>query len=199
VQRFRHRARLQNLEVHAEHAQERGQAAGESIRQEQVAFTPDGSFIAAGESGRELLGIATADTFEPVTSAYLSGDMHCMVFSPDGSMLAVGVSTSSGDGAVMLFDTNVIDYDWLEELNTFNEPSGEVRALALRPDGSVLAAGVSPANPNDDGNGIVMLWDTATFEQIAVINVGDSSPGFLALVDNEHLVIETGTLGVWAD
>jgi hypothetical protein len=152
-------------------------------RFDQVAYSPDGAFIAAGAMIMDMVVIADADTFEPVTSATLPGSgLDAMAFSPDGSMLAAATIAEDDSGSVVLYNSSGLGGSGLTELTVFDELPGHVTWLTYSPDGSTLAAGIS-GSPNDGVLSVVMLWDTATFEQTAVIETGFTS--FLEFVDDE--------------
>ena len=80
-------------------------------------------------------------------------EIHSVVFSPDGKILASGGGSRSGAGTVRLWDvatgrqiaTPLTDTNWIS-------------SVAFSPDGKILASG--------GADGTVRLWDVAAHRQI---------------------------------
>ncbi len=116
-----------------------------SFRARSIAFSPDGTTLAAG---LELWDVATKTkitTLEESEYAVLS-----VAFSPDGTTLAVGM----GDGTVTLWDMAT-----KTKAATLVAGDGAANSVAFSPDGTTLAAGW--------GDGTVTLWEVATKTHIA--------------------------------
>ena len=116
-----------------------------SSRARSVAFSPDGTTLAAG---LQLWSVATKTkitTLEESEYAVLS-----VAFSPDGTTLAVGM----GDGTVTLWKVAT-----KTKAATLVAGDGAPYSVAFSPDGTTLAAGW--------GDGTVTLWKVATKTHIA--------------------------------
>jgi WD40 repeat protein len=101
-----------------------------------LAFSPDGTILAAGDEQVHLWRVADGAlvrTLPPPSEAEL---VFSLAFSPDGTTLAAG----SGDNAVRLW--RVTDGVLLYAL-VAHEAAGYVRSVAFAPDGRLLAAGMS--------------------------------------------------------
>jgi WD40 repeat protein len=109
-----------------------------------LAFAPDGSTLAAGDSDANLT-LWDGVTGEKRFSRQSPGDqIQCLDFSPDGTTLATG----SLDGIVRLLDvaSGAIGH-------TLNRQGHPVCAVRFARNGLSLAAGY--------GDGLVWLWDLA--------------------------------------
>ena len=127
-----------------------------------VAFSPDGSTLAAGLLDRTIrlrdleTGILTT-TFEDGHS----DAVESVAFSPDGTTLASGSS----------FEVNLWD---VATHNAFalEGHTSDVLSISFFPDGSSLATGY--------GDGMVRLWDVATRRQAATLESFGSGVNSLA-------------------
>jgi WD40 repeat protein len=109
-----------------------------------LAFSPDGTLLAAGDEHVRLWRVADGalvQTLPPPTEAAL---VFGLAFAPDGTTLAAG----SGDHAVRLW--RVAD-GMLRYALVGHEAAGYVRSVAFAPDGRLLAAGMSASRA-------VQLW-----------------------------------------
>ncbi|NQT11427.1 MAG: hypothetical protein HQ582_01675 [Planctomycetes bacterium] len=111
-----------------------------------VAVSPDGSMLASG--GRDatvrLWRLATGEVLRTLEGH--TGYVFSVAFTPDGSLVASG----GVDGTVRLWDAETGKL-----MRSLETPAGnEIHALALSPNGSVLALGGSAQWP-------VMLWGAA--------------------------------------
>jgi WD40 repeat protein/serine/threonine protein kinase len=117
-------------------------------RCEAVAFSPDGTRLASGSSGRFVAPGAEVKVWDAQTGKELltlkghTGDVTCIAFSPDGRRLATG----SFDQTVKLWDLASG-----QELLTFKGHTGEVRGVAFSPDGRRLASAAA--------DNTVKVWD----------------------------------------
>jgi RNA polymerase sigma factor (sigma-70 family) len=112
-----------------------------------VAFSPDGTILAAGcgaapgSPGQTKLW-DTATGAEIFTLRGHARWVRAVAFSPDGKVLATG----GADAVVKLWDTGT----W-KEIGTLEGHRGEVRCLAFSPDGKRLASGSQDKS--------VKVWD----------------------------------------
>jgi len=126
------------------------QPLGGIVSSRSVAFSPDGSTLATGDSDGNvrLWDVATQQEIGAPMSSGLR-PVEAVAFSPDGKTLAA----ASSDGTVQLWDVTTQQ----ETGTTIPASSVPIGTLVFSPDGKSLAAG------DDDGN--VRLWDVATQSQ----------------------------------
>jgi WD40 repeat protein len=132
-----------------------------------LAFAPDGKAIAC--SGMQAVTLRDARTGEPLqTLKPTRGGIFAVAYSPDGRKLIGGgpdnrpVADSRRPGGL----ATIWDVATGQVLHTLEFPSGDVRTIAVSPDGKTVAAGGN--GPwRQTGNmqrhlGEVRLWDIAT-------------------------------------
>ena len=123
-----------------------------------VAFSPDGTMLAAGIErfgGVKLWDVATGTNI--ATFVENSYKVTSVAFSPDGTMLAAGAIS----GRVVLSDVATgADIATLEEGATRYTP--HVISVSFSSDGTMLAAG--------GHDGTVKLWDVATRGKVATLS-----------------------------
>lgn len=139
-----------------------------------VAFSPDGQWLAAGESNGDVL-LWDAETLDFVERlAVPAGDdlpldtLHHgvaeVIFSPQGDLLAAGGHSSQSPcgGAICLWDMaeRAIRDVWCDD-------SEDTNSIAFNPAGSLIASGGSDAGANAPS--AVRLWDVATGDLLAVL------------------------------
>ena len=113
-----------------------------------VAFSPDGTTLAAG---LQLWSVATKTKITTLEESDYA--VNEVAFSPDGTTLAVGM----GDGTVTLWDMAT-----KTKAATLIAGDGSALSVAFSPDGTTLAAGW--------GDGTVTLWKMATKTPIATFH-----------------------------
>ena len=115
-----------------------------------VAFSPDGTTLAAGTADGmlQLWDVATKTKITILEDSVYVVD--AVAFSPDGTTLAAGM----GAGTVTLWDVAT-----KTKAATLVAGDGAANAVAFSPDGTTLAAGW--------GDGTVTLWKVATKTHIA--------------------------------
>jgi WD40 repeat protein len=101
-----------------------------------LAFSPDGTLLAAGDEHVRLWRVADGALVQTLPPSIEAELVLSLAFSPDGTTLAAG----SGDNAVRLW--RVGDGMLLYAL-VAHEAAGYVRNVAFAPDGRLLAAGMS--------------------------------------------------------
>ena len=159
---------------------------GDGVRA--VAFSPDGTLLASG-GGEGFQEAGTVKLWDVETHTNIAtlyghtGTVFSVSFSPDGSILASG----SGDGTVKLWDVAT-----KQNIATFKHAVDEVASVAFSPDGTLLAsASLSfsffDANLDD---GTVELWDVATKQNIATLQVIATSVAF----SPDGTLLASGTL-----
>ena len=113
-----------------------------------VAFSLDGSMLAAGRGGPDVHGCidfrnaTTGEVLNRITG--LESDVWSVAFSPDGTL-----ASGSADGVIRLWNATSE-----QPLNTLEGHISEVWSVAFSPDGSILASG--------SADGTIRLWDVTT-------------------------------------
>ncbi len=113
-----------------------------------VAFSRDGSMLAAGKGGGHVLGsidfrdATTGRLLNRITG--LEADVWSVAFSPDGTL-----ASGSTDGIIRLWNVSTE-----QPLNTFERHTSEVWSVAFSSDGKTLASG--------DADGTIRLWNVTT-------------------------------------
>ncbi|WP_162909420.1 WD40 repeat domain-containing protein [Aggregatilinea lenta] len=115
-----------------------------------VAFSPDGSKVAAGDAGAWILDAATGEILVTLDSGFAYP--LSVAFSPDGATLATG----NDDGMIWLWD--VVSGTVIRTLEGHTD---YVRSVAWSPDGTQIASG------SDDYS--VRTWDVATGEELLLL------------------------------
>jgi WD40 repeat protein len=108
----------------------------------QVAYSPDGRWLAAAGGGEVLLGEAGSDSWHSLPLEH--SQPQCLAFSPDGCTLATNHQTE-----VRLWDTK-----HAQLRRTLSGHRDTVRSVAISGDGLLLASG------SEDGQ--ILLWDLQT-------------------------------------
>ena len=148
-----------------------------------VAFAPDGTTVAVGDSGGNtyLWEVATASVIEDLSvglsgSGSASQGIEAIAYSPDGSLLAVGAV----DGTTRMWD---LRGRRLRSVLTDPDSAG-VGTVAFSPDGSVLAAG------NDNGN--VYLWAVSDGNLTGVLTNPESQGVFSVAFSPDGSMLAAG-------
>lgn len=116
-----------------------------------VAFSPDGKYLAAGDTKGDIILRRVADGQPIMRFQGHSGWVVSLDFSPDGKTLA----SSSCDCTAKLWDVNTGQC-----LHSLEEHQNEVWSVAFSPDGKTLATGC------DDHK--ARLWNVATAQCLRV-------------------------------
>jgi WD40 repeat protein len=136
-----------------------------------VAFSPDGSRVAAGSGNfsGESMADNVVHVWDERTNWYNHvldepRDQVCVVFSPDGLLLAAGEE----DGGIWLWDAETLDcVRYLEAPDAADHGNEGVSRLAFSPDSGMLAAGghsVLSAR-----GGAIFLWDVMLGQLLDVL------------------------------
>jgi dipeptidyl aminopeptidase/acylaminoacyl peptidase len=118
-----------------------------------LAFSPDGTLLAAGGGNGRLRLRETATGNEVRSLVGHMGMVNAVAFSPDGKTLA----SCSQDRSLRLWD--VATGKPLQEINEFRS---QASCLAFSPDGRLLATAGDPAATGSADAG-VSLWDTSRY------------------------------------
>jgi WD40 repeat protein len=117
-----------------------------------VALAPDGRAVVALTAPAAPL--ADGRTGQVVARLEHPQPPHLAAFSPDGRLLATATGASR---RVWLW--HVANRRCVTKLRAFRQAP---EALAFHPDGRLLAAGAT--------DGLIRLWDTTTFREVAALN-----------------------------
>jgi WD40 repeat protein/transcriptional regulator with XRE-family HTH domain len=147
-----------------------------------VAFSTDGSYLAAGTADSEVRLWRVADR-TPIRSVQgQSGLVYGLALSADGRVLASG----GHDGTVKLWDMAPGSPDQL--LHVLHAHSGQVIGMALSADGRLVASGAY--------DGMVRLWDVESGQCLATMHAHPGGAYAVALSASGHLAASSGNDGI---
>lgn len=155
----------------------------DSNRRPTIAFSPDGSMLAAAEGRTGIAVYDVASGSRRLSVPGHRGQVRCVAYSPNGRVLA----SAGNDALVRLWDAKSG-----EQIAMLEGHTDDVFGLAFSHDGSLLATG---------GRGKqIKLWDTESRQCLATLS-GHAGMVFSLLFshDDEHLYScgADGMLGVW--
>jgi WD40 repeat protein len=143
----------------------------EHLASSSLAFSPDGSHLAAASEQGGSVRLWKLSTGESTVLSFLQGFVHSFVFSPEGSTLIAG----STDNAVRIWD---LKGTLLQHIDVGGTGVGR---LASSPDGSTIMT----VGMNENA---VRLWDARTGQPLAVLAGHSGDVNDLALSpDGKHL------------
>lgn len=147
-----------------------------------IQFSPAGDRLAlATEFSVELLNSETWGRAEVLIEGVRAS---CLAYSSDGSVLAASVVA---DGAGRVRDRAVVklwDAVTYEEIGVL--PTGSAFAVALSPDGALLAVGANSSK--------VAIWDVSQRRQVDTVEVSAHTPGVSFSPDGALLATASGGL-----
>lgn len=129
-----------------------------------VAYSPDGSLVAAGTDKGDIRLWRTSDGRLVHSYTGHTRTVKSVCFSPDGTLLA----SAGEDGTVRLWnvpDNSVFESSTSPAARIMRGHEGRVTAVAFHPDGRTLASGSVDQT--------VRLWDVATGEAKAILHGHD--------------------------
>jgi WD40 repeat protein len=139
-----------------------------------IAYSPDGRFLAAGDSTGHV-NVWSLDSIQKVSSLNHGGWVDSIAFSRDGKLLATSASAGSGK-SLRNRANSVLVWDIANETEVLLvEPGSPTLAVALSPDGRLLATG--------GHNGFARLWDVSEHRELLKMYHGtDNSVHFVKAV-----------------
>ena len=193
--------------------------AGPEIPISALAFTSDGKMLAVGGYQEVLIwDLANAKLLKRVGAAQITGLVHALTFLKDDRLLVVGEGTPHSSGAVRVFDIETDQQTLIlqepAEGGALTRPSlsGDpvqppgpaalaedvIYALALSPDGKLLAAG--------GADNQVYVWSlpdnklTAVIKEHSgwVLGVSFSPDGKLLATSSADKTVQVWQVGTWS-
>lgn len=125
-----------------------------------IAFSTDGT-LAAAIMGDGRVQVCEVDTgTERVVLIGHEGWGNSVAFSPDGTLLATASAANFSDQGG---DARLWDVTTGKQVATLEGHTGSVKSITFSPDGKMVASA--------SADGTVRLWDTATAQVLAVLDV----------------------------
>jgi RNA polymerase sigma factor (sigma-70 family) len=120
-----------------------------------LTFSPDGRILTAAD--RKAIHLAEVPTGRQLPSIVPPKERYAVAvaLSPDGRTLAAPCTSLFNGGLMRLWEVATG-----KERLSFPEPPGEIRNVAISPDGRLLAAG------GFDNDNVIYLWDALTGERL---------------------------------
>jgi WD40 repeat protein len=129
-----------------------------------IALSPDGGILASGGTNLTIT-LWNLKTGEPIqtlkidnTPTLVGGEIHALVFSPDGQQLAVGMSIGYKD--LLIGNENSLQL-WNVQTGTpivrWQGHTDTVNSIAFTADGKTLISGSS--------DGSIKFWEMAIFDR----------------------------------
>jgi WD40 repeat protein len=155
-----------------------------------LAFSPDGKALAAASHTPHRLELIELPAGKACWTAELpacDSRLPAPLFTPDGK----AVVTGHKDGFVRFWDARTG-----KQARVLRAHEETVVALALSPDGRVLA---TSSDPSDGGDHTVRLWEVATGKPYARPDAPDKDIWYLAFSPDSRLVAtsEGGAIWLW--
>jgi RNA polymerase sigma factor (sigma-70 family) len=145
-----------------------------------VAFSPDGTSVAAGSPARKLVALWNVETgkFE---RSLRTGDTQAwsVAFTPDGKTLAVGCQKGVEPGEVLLWDTET----WKQKHSLAQDQY--VNAVTISPSGEIVAAAT--------GGPELRLWDVQKGKMIHSIQGHGPGARSLCISPDNKLIAAPGS------
>jgi RNA polymerase sigma factor (sigma-70 family) len=147
-----------------------------------LALSPDGKQVAACDPGKKTIRLWNAETGKPERTLK-TGEVQvfALAYSPDSKTLVAGGQKGKRTGVITLWDARK------GELQRTIEQTGFVVALAISPDGKLIASST--------GGETVQVWNVEKGELIVAINGNQRVPRSLAFLHHSKILAVGGRDG----
>jgi len=152
----------------------------------ELALSPDGSMLAVGDNANKTIDVFDTETWQPIVDGVTHGDPQRVIWSADGSRLAV----SGNDADVTILNVPEGDHYLLaghgaSVFDSSFHPSSDLFA-SVSVEGEVRIWDISPAGPAANS---VALGSHSPFQVMSVDDHVVTNGGYVARVDTGDVVV----------
>ncbi|MBN1438627.1 MAG: WD40 repeat domain-containing protein [Anaerolineales bacterium] len=156
-----------------------------------VFFSPDGKFLATFDSKQVTLWNAKTRSVAKRLAAPHVG-IETIAFSPDGSMLAIGMSADEEEIEVLIWNLATYAVRWAFPASTM----GYMHKVLFSPDGTRIGAAIGDL----DGKYVydVDVWDVVTGQALPIADIDGEITDFAFSEDGQSLIgARGGRITLW--
>jgi WD40 repeat protein len=166
-----------------------------------VAFAPDGKSIVAG-GVNSMLALWDVETGTRIRRFTAPTNVMSVAFSPDGAQLASSHVGGFKDGKWFDPERSIIilwDVKTGREIRRLRGHTAKIHSLAFSPDGKFIASAAGGGHTTDGWHdaheNTVRIWDVATGEELARVELGSAVRSVAFTPDGRHVVTGGGRRG----